>query len=1019
VVTRAQRPSPMRRAFLKSSSALAATTLLPIQATPADGDSLTTKSHHAVEPAGSAGLSLMQPDLSRALDVRCLTKSVLATRLIDDMERDAGWSASPAVTLEYTTERAKVGARSLRFRTLLRNEEYIKATRTANGSFTGSGVNFDGTPFSASVKLTFDSPQDWSDYNRLSLWCYLHATDNPINCVSLQFLCQGASAGPADPVAVHYIGDLKRGEWNRLSWEISEYRRDRIVEFTLFQPLSGVPYRGIDATVTYDLDQLQLERVEVEPVQGWAVSPRKIAYSHIGYQPGATKLAICCDSPTDAFALIDALTGRAVAQFSVRKLTNRRGRFHLLDFTAYSTPGTYRLQCGEAVGEAFEIGEGVWHQLIDSTLNGFYGFRCGCAVPGVHEACHLDVFVDYQGERRVVGGGWHDAANLTQGPGRTHLSIYALLRLYEPLAAMPLEAQRATRVLDEARWGLDWSLRMRFGPGLRCLYGGYSYWTDSETGTDDDVVQENVGRDTFQNILATLATAAAARVLKSIDPVLSARALKAAQEDYAAVTSEIRQPSMDSSPIAINGGSWRDHVGYLTLAAVELHRATGQMRYRVDALKFGRWLLDLQEQQFVGGSPITGYFYEDAPRTRLVHEFHNGFEECGLLALQALCDRFPDDPQWISWYAGLVIYSEYFCQLGTAASAPFDIIPAAVWRRQDLSAPPAEDRLGRLLAAKSSPLFPTAPDEQLVREQMLAMYEAGTRLSDDARLRVFPLWHNHIQHGATVVHLGKTAGLACAAQVRGRCDLAELAARQLQWVLGTNPFSRSLIYGVGYDFWQNFTVAMPNLVGGMSLGFNSYSGDAPAWGNNAVFPYKEMWIFSSCRIALNLAHIGMPARIHGFASVATTLREQRTGQIVRIAAGRYSQAVPAGRYSVLCGGFEWQQELVDGRHYRLALEPEHAIAMTVSAVTDATGAVRLELRLRGRGRHEVQLRLFNCETANLMQQIRLNAGTESKLTWQLRVTDTLKPWVVVAIPDAQVNLRQEAYGHVGSLQELS
>jgi Glycosyl hydrolase family 9/Cellulase N-terminal ig-like domain len=1004
------RYNALRRTLLKSGSAVAAAALLPPRSATAGAAPGAHSATTSAVPAAPAAAPLMQPNLNHALDVRCLAKPVLAAQLIDDMESDRAWVASPVVTLGYTSDRAKDGNRSLRFRTLVRNEDYIKATRAKNGSFVGADVPFVGAPFAASASLHFETPQDWSAFNRLSLWCYLHESKNPINSLCLQFLCRNASAGPADPIAIHYIGDLKSGQWNHLTWEISEYQRDQVTEFVLFKPVSGVPFLGIEPVMVFDLDQLRLERVEVEPVQGWAVTPRKIAYSHIGYQPGARKIAMCSDFEADTFSLIDAAGGAVVAQFPAKMLENRRGRFKVLDFTSHAAPGTYRLRCGEAQSEAFEIGETVWDRVLDATLNAFYGLRCGCAVPGVHDACHLDVFVLFKGERRVVGGGWHDAANLTQGPGRTHLSIYALLRLYEQLAAVPAQAARASRALNEARWGLEWSLRLRFGPGLRCLYGSYSYWTDSQPGTDDDVVQENVGRDTYQNILAVVATATCARIVKSVDPTLAARALRAAQEDYADIVGEIQQPPEQPPPVAINQGSWRDTVGYLTLAAVELYRASGQPTYRADAVRFGRWLLALQEQQFIDASPITGYFYEDPARTRIVHEFHNGNDECGLLPFQALCETFPDHVDWMNWYAVLLIYSEYFCLRGSAASAPFEIIPAAVWRRQDLDAALPEDRLGRVLAAHSSPLFPTAPSEQLTKDQMLKMYQAGAHLTADTRLRVFPLWHNHIQHGATVVHLAKTAGLACAAQVRGRCDLAEMSARQLQWVLGANPFSRSVMYGVGYDYWQNFTVSLPNLVGGLSLGFNSYSEDSPAWGNNAVFPYKELWVFASCRVAINLALCGMPARIQGMATAATTLRNHRTGKTVRIPTGRFNQLMPAGRHSATFGGVESTLDLVDGRHYRISFDPQHAIRMALSAESDKIGAVQLELHLSGRGKHEVELRLFNCETSNTTRRVSLTADANATLVWQLHVVDPLKPWMVVAIPDSELDQRQEIFG---------
>ena len=639
-------------------------------------------------------------------------------------------------------------------------------------------------------------------------------------------------------------------------------------------------------------------------------------------------------------------------------------------------------------------------------------------MPGVHDACHLDVFVEYQGERRVVGGGWHDAANLTQAPVRTHLTSYAMLRLYERLAVLPDEPRRAALALEEARWGLDWLLRMRFAPGLHCLYGTYSYWTDSTPGTSDDVVQTNVGRDLFQNVTGILAAATAARVLRTVQPELAARLLSAARQDHAAIIGDFTTPPAEAPTLNINQPSWRDLVGYLTLATVELFQTTGQVTYRADALRLGRHVLNLQERHFVDGSPVTGYFYEDGARTRIVHEYHNSHEESGLLALQALCETFPQESAWIDWYAALLINSEYYCRLGSTASAPFDLLPAAVWRRADLDAALPEDKTGSMLAARASPLFPTPPSAPQTRAQMQIMFDAATPLTADLRLRVFPLWHNHVQHGGSVVQLARSAGLSAAAQLRGRRDLIELGARQLQWLLGANPFSRSLLYGVGYDFWQNFTVAMPNLVGGMSLGFNSYQDDAPAWGNNAVFPYKEMWIFASSRVALNLANIGLPARIRGHATVPVELRERRTGMRVKLPAGRFERRLPAGDYHARGGAAEWNLALMEGQLHELEFDPRSAIDMQLSSRVEGDRAT-LELKLGGNGKHSLELRLFNATSADTSRQVTLRLGVETTLKWSLRINCSDAPWVGVIIADGRPAVRQECFGRVGMAPGLA
>ena len=459
-------------------------------------------------------------------------------------------------------------------------------------------------------------------------------------------------------------------------------------------------------------------------------------------------------------------------------------------------------------------------------------------------------------------------------------------------------------------------------------------------------------------------------------------------------------------------------MAYLTHTAVELYRATGRQSYADDAIRLGRWLLQVQEQRFLDGIPITGYFYEDAKRTRIIHEFHNGFGECGLFAFKALCEALPDHPDWIEWYAALLINSEFYCRQGVAASSPYDVIPCAVWRRSDIDAPLAVDRHD--FGAEPSPLYPTMPTPELIRTQMLKMFDDSTYLGENYRLRVFPLWHNNIQHGASVVHLSKTAGLMAAAQVRNRRDLAELAARQLQWVLGANPFSRSIIYGEGYDYWQNFTVSLPSIVGGMSLGMNSYHGDSPAWPNNALFPYKEQWIFSTCRVMLNLAHVGIPARVSGSAPSGATFLEKRTDKAVRVDRGNFDLNLAAGEYTITYGDMVKQTALVDGTSYQLDLDPRRAIEMDLSAASPAAGGlVKITAAVRGAGAHTIEVRTFNATVDQ--NQLKLDLGSKGKRTldWTLRISDPEKPWVMVVIPDNRMADLRELFGTSQNLPKVS
>ncbi|MDA8350295.1 MAG: glycoside hydrolase family 9 protein [Pseudomonadota bacterium] len=980
----------------------------------------------AVAPASSYSWpvrALLQPDLRYSLDAFDLTKRVLGSLVIDDMEHDKGWVASDVVQLSYTGDRARQGCRSLRFSTEQLNLRYVRSSRRPNGSFSGSAPLFDFLPYAAWARLPFSEPQDWSEFNRLSLWCYVHPMGDPVTCLSLQLICEGAPAGPCDPIAVHYLSGMKQGEWNLLVWEFPEMRRDRVIALELFQPIAGLPFRKAQSRLTYDLDQLRLEKVDAEQVQGWQIAPQSFSFSHLGYSVGARKLAFVGSDGPRSVTLLDAETGQVVKELHAADRQTALGRYAVFDFSDVTRTGRYRLRSDQAHSESFVINERPWRPLVEATLNAYYGLRCGFAVPGAHDACHCNVFVEYKGDRRVVGGGWHDAANLTQHPENTALSVCALLDLSEALSVC--DPELSARALEEARWGLEWILRMRFGPGLRCLVGEYSYFTDTVPGTLGDVVQQNVGSNTFKNLTAALAEARGARAVLKDDPDLAATLLRAAEEDFASVLRDRPGPPVDS-PAVPNWQHvpWQNEAGYIALTAMELYRSAHEPRYAEEAVRFARWVLDLQEFRFVDNAAVTGYFYSDATRTRILHELQrtsgapNSFEEGALLAYQALCEELPDHPEWIHWYSGLLAYSEYFCRTGSRVSAPFDLVPAAVWRQSDLEAPIPADLLAEKPWTGPDAVYPSPVTQSLIRQQMREQYEAATYLSPGQRLRVFPLWTDHVRHGASCVHLTKTLGLAAAAQGRRRADLSDLISRQLQWEIGGNPFSRSLVYGVGYHWWQNFTVSLPNLVGGAAVGMNCYRNDAPAWGNNAVFPYKEIWVLSSARWAANLARVPGCVSVAGVAPQGARLRRISTGEITVVHKGDFELKLPADRYEFRYGNFERELSLLDGARYRMNLDPSRAIDLEISGGRVAAEVVQLRIRVRGVGTRQIVLRVSNGRVPDTQLTVRLGSGSTHELDCPLTVADPQRPWVVVAIPDGRVGEGVEAFGTIATLREM-
>ena len=145
------------------------------------------------------------------------------------MEHAANWSSKGIVQMSYTEERAKQGRRSLRFRTSLRDEGHLQRNRNAAGSFVGEQGGW------TSVTRTFSEPQDWSAYNRLSLWVYVHPTSMRTYVFNLEFACRGAADDATTPPAFHTVQDLRPGEWNHVLWEIPHLQRDKVVSLTISQ----------------------------------------------------------------------------------------------------------------------------------------------------------------------------------------------------------------------------------------------------------------------------------------------------------------------------------------------------------------------------------------------------------------------------------------------------------------------------------------------------------------------------------------------------------------------------------------------------------------------------------------------------------------------------------------------------------------------------------------------------------------------------------------------------------------
>ena len=728
-------------------------------------------------------------------------KPVSESLKIDDMEKDLGWKVTGIGEMSYTNERSKDGRRSLRFRTSLRDEEHYKKNRTEWGSFGGTQGG------SSSVRIQFSEPQDWSAFTRLSFWVYVHPTSMPTYSFNINLRNDGSPRNATTPSSSHHIQDLKPGEWNHILFEMHHLKRDRITEFVISQTLRGHNPEE-EGIVTYDIDKVEIQKVNGDYFEGWGVAPGKISFSHIGYRPEDQKVALAGEGAGKEFTITDQ-QNNTVYKGEAKEITTQKGSFRQLDFTEFKTPGFYYIKTGNITSQLFPIDKNVWVQPLYKAVNFFYCERCGFNVPGVHTECHKD-WQGFKGDlKKIINGGWHDAGDLSQGSWRTAMAALAMMNNLEKTEGRPELAGLSDRLREEIAWGLEWLLKTRFGDGYHMSFSVMRIYTDNKVGTIDDVVSpaRNVP---WENFLAAAVQCKASVMLEKSHPQLAADSRTAALEDWkAAFESRKKWDQAD-----YREASWG------ATASLMLGKLTGDKKYLDKAAMFGNLIVKCQEQSFLGGIPITGYFYETTERKNVIHNLHAAFEEAPLIALTMLCRELPEHENFKDWYSAVVLHSEYFMKRGALYAAPFNHLPNSVWKESDV----------------------LSVEDSAMRADMLRQFKDGTALKGEYVLRTFPIYRDGLFHGNTNIHMSSSWALAEASRLRNDTEGMALVGQQLRWIFGNNPFSQSLMYGEGYDFAPHFAYCLKDLTGALPVGMDCMSGDMPHWAatNNATS--KEIWV---------------------------------------------------------------------------------------------------------------------------------------------------------------------------------
>lgn len=211
-----------------------------------------------------------------------------------------------------------------------------------------------------------------------------------------------------------------------------------------------------------------------------------IRINQVGYLPQELKIAVVFSNQRldgKRYQVVDVTTNKVTG--TSRKIGPSAGewgnfRYHYrLNFSNVQNPGKYRLKIlrTEARSQEFVIGDDVYNGYSEYLLQYFRQQRCGYN-PFLDEVCHQKDGRTMYGPMPDstyldVSGGWHDAGDylrylLTSGNTICRL-LFAYLENKEQFAdEVNALGQPGTNgipdILDEAKWGLNWMLKMHPKP---------------------------------------------------------------------------------------------------------------------------------------------------------------------------------------------------------------------------------------------------------------------------------------------------------------------------------------------------------------------------------------------------------------------------------------------------------------------------------------------------------------------------------------------------------------------------
>jgi hypothetical protein len=538
--------------------------------------------------------------------------------------------------------------------------------------------------------------------------------------------------------------------------------------------------------------------------------------NQIGYLPSSTKTCLMKGTEKKDFEVVEIPSGQVVYKGTLMPRPGDFGTYATADFSTVVKEGRYYLRADTLRSFPFSISNTVYQPAMNMIVHYFSQQRCGASTTGYLSPCHTDdgIRVD-NGRHQDVTGGWHDASDLRKWVSATIYGVIGLARSYDLT-----DSKYHKNILDELFWGNQYFLKMQEPHGyVMDFIGGdlkkhsdNNRWTDNKiaSGTKDiKLVQPNAGTskqlmlisgDQDDRIIQTqpvemtaqynfvTAEAMMARITSKSDPAYSKRCLDAAQKCYDWCVNSARDTT-----IAIAGAALQ--------AVIEMYRTTNLQVYYTRAIEL---TLQLKKLQAVGPAKgLSGFFYSSLSNREPYKNIWNGCQ--AFIGLSDMVLMFPQDKNIQLWKSMIKDYAENYLLLLSEKNS-FGIVPFGLYENKD---------------------------------------PGGNRKIAGYWYRYFmqpnPEWWVGINSNIASAGIG----LLKAASVLKNDLMRASAQKQLDWILGSNPFNSSTMVGVGYNppahfGGSSFRPLVPVLPGAVLNGLGGNDADMPMIGNGN-WQISEYW----------------------------------------------------------------------------------------------------------------------------------------------------------------------------------